>query len=204
MINFVLLGAHVRVPPALEALLAEPDVTIDGFLGPGHVCAVMGLSEYVPLTHKYRVPLVATGFEPLDLLQGLTRCVEQLEAGQSQVEIQYTRAVRFEGNPAAQRLIAAVFEPVTRVWRGLGAIADGGLGLRSVFRDFDATARFALPKVSEPEPSECQSGLVLQGRCKPTDCAAFGTRCTPEHPLGATMVSSEGACAAYHRYRRAE
>ena len=204
MNNFALLVAHVRVPPALEALLAEPDVTIDGFLGPGHVCAVMGLGEYVPLTEKYHVPLVATGFEPLDLLQGLTRCVEQLEAGRSQVEIQYTRAVRFEGNRTAQRLIREVFEPVTRVWRGLGPIADGGLGLREPFRDFDATSRFPLPKPSPAEPSECQSGLVLQGRRKPTDCPAFGTRCTPEHPLGATMVSSEGACAAYHRYRRSE
>ncbi len=201
--NFSLLVSHVLVPPALEAVLASPACRVDGFLAAGHVCAVMGTAEYVPLAAKHRVPIVVTGFEPLDLLQGILMAVAQLEEGRHGVENAYERVVREQGNRPAQELIREVFEVVPRAWRGLGPIPASGLGLRPDYAAFDAEARFGVGDVGGPESEACLSGQVLQGLLRPPDCPAFGRACTPDHPLGATMVSSEGACAAYHRYRRA-
>jgi hydrogenase expression/formation protein HypD len=201
--NFSLLVSHVLVPPALEALLSSPSCRVQGFLAAGHVCAVMGYEEYLPISARYRVPIVVTGFEPLDILMGIHMCVRQLEEGRAEVENQYTRIVRQEGNRPAQLLVSQVFEVVDRPWRGIGPIPGSGLSLRGEYRDQDAERRFDLTGVGlTPEPAECRSGEVLQGLIKPSECAAFGSRCTPEHPLGATMVSSEGACAAYFRHRR--
>lgn len=200
--NFSLLVAHVLVPPAVEAILSSDAVRVQAFLAAGHVCTVMGWEEYVPIARKYRVPIVVTGFEPLDILQGVYMAVRQLEAGRAEVENQYSRAVRREGNIAAQRLMREVFEVVARKWRGVGEIARSGLGLREEYARFDAERRFGLEPYSCEEAAECISGLVLQGIKKPPECPAFAVACTPEHPLGATMVSSEGACAAYYRYRR--
>jgi hydrogenase expression/formation protein HypD len=200
--NFSLLVSHVLVPPAMEAILSAPNRRVDGFLAAGHVCTVMGLGEYRPLAERYRVPIVATGFEPLDLLQGIYMCVRQLEEGRAEVENQYERSVRPEGNRAAIAVIREVFEVVPRAWRGIGTIAASGLALRGPYAGMDAERRFGVEAVGGCESPECRSGEVLQGLLKPTDCGAFGTRCTPERPLGATMVSSEGACAAYFRYRR--
>ena len=201
--NFSLLVAHVRVPPAIDALLSAPDNRVQGFLAAGHVCTVMGWREYEDLAARHRVPIVVTGFEPLDLLDGIRRCVAQLEAGRATVENQYARAVTRDGNAAAQALLAEVFEVIDRPWRGLGVIAGGGLGLRPAWRDFDAAWRYAAaaPPAATAAGEPCRSGEVLRGVLKPPQCAAFGTRCTPEHPLGPTMVSGEGACAAYFRYR---
>ncbi len=201
--NFSLLVAHVLVPPAIEAILSSEAVRVQAFLAAGHVCTVTGWEEYVPIARKYRVPIVVTGFEPLDILQGIHMAVLQLEAGRAEVENQYSRAVRREGNAAARRLIGEVFEVVPRKWRGVGEIPDSGLGLRDNYAAYDAERRFALEAHSCDESPECISGLVLQGVKKPPECPAFAVACTPEHPLGATMVSSEGACAAYYRYRRA-
>jgi hydrogenase expression/formation protein HypD len=200
--NFSILVSHVLVPPAMEAILNAPDNRVQGFLAAGHVCTVMGYTEYEPIAKKYHVPIVVTGFEPLDILQGIYMCVKQLEEGRAEVENQYARSVRREGNRPAQELIREVFEVVPRKWRGIGEIPQSGLGLREPYREYDAERRFALVTGSVEEASECISGLILQGAKKPTDCPAFGTKCTPEHPLGATMVSSEGACAAYFKYRR--
>jgi len=200
--NFSLLVSHVLVPPALDAILSAPGCRVQAFLAAGHVCAVMGFEEYLPISDKYHVPIVVTGFEPLDILQGMLMCIQQLEAGRAEVENQYSRAVRREGNRPAQELIRKVFRVVPRKWRGVGEIPRSGLGLAEDFAAFDAERKFGLVEMHIDEPSECQSGLVLQGKLKPAECPAFGTRCTPEHPLGATMVSSEGACAAYYRYRR--
>ena len=200
--NFSLLVSHVLVPPAMEAILASPQRRVDGFLAAGHVCTIMGLSEYRPLSEKYRVPIVATGFEPLDLLQGIYMCVKQLEDGRAEVENQYARSVRDSGNQPAQRMMREVFQVVPRAWRGIGAIAASGLGLRSAYAEHDAERKFDVREIGGPEPEECKSGLVLQGLLKPPDCPQFGSRCTPQTPLGATMVSAEGACAAYYRYRR--
>ncbi|MBN2508514.1 MAG: hydrogenase formation protein HypD [Verrucomicrobia bacterium] len=200
--NFSLLVSHVRVPPALEAILSSPDCRVQGFLAAGHVCAVMGFWEYVPIAQQYHVPIVVTGFEPTDILQGILRCVQQLESGRAEVDNQYARAVCREGNRPAQDLLRRVFRVVPRKWRGVGEIPNSGLGLAGEYAAFDAERRFGLADHHVEEPAECLSGLVLQGRIKPHECPAFGTRCTPEHPLGATMVSSEGACAAYYRYRR--
>src|SRR5581483_4962740 len=197
--NFSMLVSHVLVPPALESILGSADCGVQGFLAAGHVCAVMGFDQYFPIAEKYRVPIVVTGFEPLDILQGVLMCVEQLEHGQATVQNQYTRWVRREGNAVAQRLIKEVFSIVPRKWRGLGEIPRSGLALSAPYAAFDAELKFGLESVRIEEPVECQSGLVLQGKIKPMDCPAFGSRCTPEHPLGATMVSSEGACAAYYR-----
>jgi hydrogenase expression/formation protein HypD len=202
--NFSLLVSHVLVPPAMEALLSSPDCRVQGFLAAGHVCTIMGFEEYVPIAAKYRVPIVVTGFEPLDILQGVLMCIQQLESGRTEVENQYTRAVRKAGNQSAQQLIREVFQVIPRKWRGVGEIPRSGLGLSPSYADYDAEHRFGVAHLRVDEPSECLSGLVLQGKIKPHECPAFGTRCTPEHPLGATMVSSEGACAAYHRYRRPE
>ena len=200
--NFSMLVSHVLVPPAIEALLQSPDCRVQGFLAAGHVCTVMGYEEYVPLARKYHVPVVVTGFEPLDILQGVLMCLEQLEHGRAEVENQYSRSVRKEGNRPAQQLIQKVFQVVARKWRGIGEIPRSGLGLREAYAGFDAERKFGVAELRVEESSECLSGLVLQGKIKPHECPAFGTRCTPERPLGATMVSSEGACAAYYRYRR--
>lgn len=202
--NFSLLVSHVLVPPALCAILDAPWHRVDGFLAAGHVCTVMGLDEYHPIAARYRVPIVVTGFEPLDLLEGIHRCVLQLESGRAEVENQYARSVHAAGNAAARAMLAEVFEVVPRDWRGIGPIPASGLRLRAPFAAHDAERRFAVGDVGGTEPAECLSGLVLQGRIKPPECPAFGTRCTPDTPLGATMVSSEGACAAYHRYRRSD
>jgi hydrogenase expression/formation protein HypD len=197
-----MLISHVLVPPAIEALMSSPNCKVQGFLAAGHVCTVMGYWEYPPLAAKYRVPIVVTGFEPLDILQGVLMVVQQLESGRAEVENQYTRSVRREGNQPAQELIRKVFKVVARKWRGVGEIPRSGLGLNDAYAAFDAEKKFGLADRHVDEPAECLSGLVLQGQIKPHECPAFGTRCTPEHPLGATMVSSEGACAAYYRYRR--
>jgi hydrogenase expression/formation protein HypD len=200
--NFSLLVSHVLVPPAIEAILSSPKNRVQGFLAAGHVCTVMGYTEYEPIAKKYKVPIVVTGFEPLDILQGVYMCVKQLEEGRHEVENQYTRSVRREGNTKAQELIREVFCVVPRKWRGIGEIPRSGLGLTEKYKEFDAELKFGLTDRSVEESSECLAGLVLQGVKKPHECPAFGTRCTPEHPLGAPMVSSEGACAAYYRYRR--
>jgi hydrogenase expression/formation protein HypD len=200
--NFSMLVSHVLVPPAIEAILSSETSQANGFLAAGHVCTIMGVGEYEPLAERFRVPIVVTGFEPLDILHGILLCVQHLERGTFAVENQYARSVRPEGNQPAQRIIAEVFEVVPRKWRGLGAIDQSGLALRSRYADFDAEKRFAVDHLAAEEPRECISGLILQGLKSPNECAAFGTRCTPETPLGATMVSAEGTCAAYYRYRR--
>lgn len=200
--NFSVLVSHVLVPPAMEAILGSPDNRVQGFLAAGHVCTVMGFREYEPIAARYRVPVVVTGFEPLDVLRGLLLCLRQLERGESRVENAYERSVRPEGNPAARRMVQMVFRVVDRKWRGIGLIPRSGWGLAPAYAEFDAAQRFGVAEQTADEPAECISGQVLQGLKKPPECPAFGTRCTPEHPLGATMVSSEGACAAYYRYRR--
>jgi hydrogenase expression/formation protein HypD len=200
--NFSILVSHVLVPPAIEAILSSPDNRVQGFLAAGHVCAVVGYTEYEPLAKKYQIPFVVTGFEPVDILQGIYMTVKQLEEGRAEVENQYMRAVRREGNLPAQQLVRDVFTVVPRKWRGIGEIPQSGLGLRDEYAEFDAEKHFGLTDYSVEESSACISGMVLQGMNKPYDCPAFGTICTPEHPLGATMVSTEGACAAYYRYRR--
>lgn len=200
--NFSMLISHVLVPPAMEALLSSPDCRVQGFLAAGHVCAVMGFEEYFPIATKYHVPIVVTGFEPLDILQGVLMVVQQLESGRAEVENQYARAVRREGNPPAQELFRKVFRVIPRKWRGVGEIPQSGLGLSEAYMMFDAEKKFGVAEHRVEEPAECISGLVLQGLKKPHECPAFGAKCTPGHPLGATMVSSEGACAAYYRYRR--
>jgi hydrogenase expression/formation protein HypD len=198
--NFSALVSHVCVPPALEFLLTQPDVQIDAFLAAGHVCTVMGYEEYFPLVERFGRPIVVTGFETVDILLGVRMAVEQLEAGQAAVENQYARLVRREGNVRARGLIADVFEPCDRAWRGIGVIPQSGYRLREAYAAYDAERRFEVGEVRATESDECLSGLVLQGKLKPPECPAFGTRCTPERPLGAPMVSTEGACAAYYRY----
>jgi hydrogenase expression/formation protein HypD len=199
--NFSMLVSHVLVPPAIEAILSSPDNRVQGFLAAGHVCAVAGYTEYEPLARKYHVPFVVTGFEPLDIMHGLYLCIRQLEEGRAEVENQYARCVPREGNLKARELVTQVFTIVPRKWRGIGQIPHSGLGLREQYTQFDAEQRFGLADHKVEEPTACISGLVLQGVRKPFECPAFGVQCTPEHPLGATMVSSEGACAAYYRYR---
>ena len=200
--NFSMLVSHVLVPPMIAAILQAPGNRVRGFLGPGHVCAVMGLSEYIPLAQRFRVPIVITGFEPLDLLEGILRTVQQLEAGTHAVENPYARAVRPEGNPASRKLIAEVFDVCDRKWRGVGLIPKSGYRLRYEYRDYDAGRIFEVDDITTQESSLCISGQVLKGLKKPHDCPAFGKECTPQSPLGATMVSAEGACAAYHAYGR--
>ncbi len=199
--NFSLLVSHVLVPPAMEAILSSPKNRVQGFLAAGHVCSVMGYEEYAPLAEKYRVPIVVTGFEPLDILQGVHMAVRQLEEGRFEVENQYARAVRREGNRPAQELIRKIFQVVGRQWRGLGKIASSGLGLRPAYAGFDAELKFSLSSIRVAESADCVSGQILRGEKKPPECPAFGKLCTPDRPLGAPMVSTEGACAAYHRYR---
>jgi hydrogenase expression/formation protein HypD len=200
--NFSLLVSHVLVPPALEALLSAPNCRVQGFLAAGHVCTVMGLEAYGPLAEKYQVPIVVTGFEPVDLLTGVWICLEQLENGQHSVANAYARVVKSEGNLQAQAMLKQVFEVVPRKWRGLGELPESGLSLNHNYRHFDASLRFGLEQLQVLEPTECLSGEILSGLKKPLECPAFGTRCHPERPLGATMVSTEGACAAYYQYRR--
>lgn len=200
--NFSILVSHVLVPPAMEAILSSSECRVKGFLAAGHVCAVMGYHEYPPIAQKYKVPIVVTGFEPVDIMQGIYLCIKQLEEGRAEVENQYARSVRQEGNLPAQKLLQEVFQVVHRKWRGIGEIPHSGLGLRAAYVEYDAEKRFGVAHLTAEESRECISGLVLQGLKKPHECSAFGVRCTPEHPLGATMVSNEGACAAYYRYRR--
>ncbi len=203
--NFFLLVAHVLVPPAMEAILAAPGNRVQGFLAAGHVCTIMGFEVYETLARKYRVPIVVTGFEPIDILEGIYLVVQQLESARFEVQNQYSRSVRRAGNSTARALVEEVFEPEPRTWRGMGSLPASGLRLRAKYSSFDALKRFAgrVPAGHQhvAEDGECQSGLVLQGQLKPDGCQAFGNRCTPEHPLGAPMVSTEGACAAYFRYR---
>lgn len=200
--NFSILVSHVLVPPAMEAILSSKENLVQGFLAAGHVCAVMGYNEYYPIAKKYKVPVVVTGFEPLDILQGIYMTVKQLEEGRYEVENQYSRAVNKEGNLNAQNIVSGVFRIGTRKWRGIGEIPDSGLVLQDEFNEYDASLKFGLADLVVEEPKECISGIILQGIKKPHECEAFGKICTPEHPLGATMVSSEGACAAYFRYRK--
>lgn len=201
--NFSMLVAHVLVPPAMDAILASPRNQVQAFLAAGHVCTVMGYEAYFDLAARYRVPIVVTGFEPVDLLEGIGMAIRQLEDGRHEVENQYARSVRRSGNTQAQEIIANVYEACDRPWRGLGVLPSSGLRLQSGYADYDAEVRF--PKREETcasEPEECRSGEVLQGHIRPDECEAFGRQCTPERPLGAPMVSSEGACAAYYRYGR--
>ena len=200
--NFAVLVSHVCVPPAMETILSSSANRVQGFLAAGHVCTVMGTAEYEPIARRYGVPIVVTGFEPLDLLQGIFHGLRQLEEGRADVEIPYARSVRAEGNRPAQALIRQVFRVVPRKWRGIGEISQSGLGLRPPYDALDAEARFDRADVASAESSECIAGQVLQGIKRPYDCPAFGTRCTPDKPLGAPMVSTEGACAAYYRFRR--
>jgi len=200
--NFSMLVSHVLVPPAIETILSSPASRVNGFLAAGHVCSVMGTAQYEPLARHYRVPIVVTGFEPLDVLDGIRRCVLQLEEGKGEVENAYARAVRPEGNPAAQAMLAEVFEVCDRSWRGIGMIPQSGWRLSPAFAAYDAEVRFGVADLRAEEPTECRAGEVLQGLIKPDQCEWFGTTCTPRTPMGATMVSSEGACAAYHQYRR--
>ncbi len=200
--NFSALVSHVLVPPAIEAIVTSPDSRVDAFLAAGHVCSVMGTRQYEPIAEKYRVPIVVTGFEPLDVLDGIRRAVAQLEAGQATVENAYERAVQTDGNEMAQRMLDDVFDITDRQWRGIGEIPASGWRLTEKFRDFDAERRFDVLDLEVAESTTCRSGEVLQGLIKPSECPEFGVTCTPRHPLGATMVSGEGACAAYYRYRR--
>ena len=199
--NYSMLVSQVIVPPAMEAILSSPINRVQGFLAAGHVCTVMGYREYEPLAVKYRVPIVVTGFEPLDILQGLAMCVLQLEKGRAEVENQYARSVRREGNLPAQEALKKAFRIIKRKWRGIGEIPASGLGLTEDFADYDAENKFGPVSYGADAATECIAGLVLQGVKKPPECPAFGTRCNPDHPLGAPMVSSEGACSAYFRYR---
>jgi len=200
--NFSMLVSHVTVPPAMTAILDAPDNRVQGFLAAGHVCTVMGWTEYEPIAARYRVPIIVTGFEPLDILEGIYLGIRQLEAGRYEVENQYVRSVRREGTVPARTLVERVFHLVDRQWRGIGTIPMSGLALREEFASFDAELRFGLSEIRASEPTECRAGEVLRGLLKPPDCPMFGNRCTPEHPLGAPMVSSEGACAAYFNYGR--
>jgi len=200
--NFSLLVSHVLVPPAIRTLLGSPKNRVQGFIAPGHVCTIVGMRDYEELVHEFHVPIVVGGFEPIDLLEAIHMLVAQLEEGRAEVENQYSRSVQFEGNQPAQKAVALVFEVSDRKWRGIGSIPESGLQLKERFSGFDAEKRFDLADVRAEEPTECISAEVLLGLKKPTDCPAFGTGCTPEKPLGAPMVSSEGACAAYYQYRR--
>jgi hydrogenase expression/formation protein HypD len=200
--NFSVLVSHVLVPPALGAILEAAGNRVQAFLGPGHVCTVMGHEEYEPIARQYGVPIVITGFEPIDMLEGVLMAVRQLEAGAARVENQYARAVRREGNARSRALIDQVFEVCDRKWRGVGSIAHSGYRLRPAYHAHDAERIFDVDHIETQEAAECISGEVLRGLKKPHECPAFGTRCTPETPLGATMVSAEGACAAYYAYGR--
>jgi hydrogenase expression/formation protein HypD len=200
--NFSAIVSHVLVPPAMTYVLQTPGNRVKGFLGPGHVCTVMGTREYEPIARRYGAPIVVTGFEPIDMLDGILRCVRQLEAGRAEVELQYARVVRPEGNLPARALVDEVFEVCDKSFRGIGMIPKAGLKVRHEYRHVDAERRFEVDDIEAKEPAECIAGQVLKGIKKPRECPAFGVRCTPETPLGATMVSGEGACAAYYAYAR--
>jgi hydrogenase expression/formation protein HypD len=200
--NFSVLVSQVRVPPAIRAILGSQDNRVQGFLAAGHVCAVMGYWEYAPIAEQYNTPIVVTGFEPLDIVQGVLDAVRQLEQGRAEAKAAYSRAVTYEGNIPAQELINKVFKPCDRSWRGIGVIPDSGWRLQDAYAEFDAEHRFDVASIQPQESPVCIAGEILQGKKKPLDCPAFGSECTPEHPLGATMVSSEGACAAYYNYGR--
>ena len=200
--NFSVLVSHVIVPPSITGILQSPNNRVQGFLGPGHVCAIMGWREYEPIAARYRVPIVVTGFEPVDLLQGTLMTVRQLEQGRSEVENQYARAITRDGNVEAQKMISRVFKIGDRSWRGIGIIPKSGYRLNYEFRDYDAERIFEVENINTLEPEICISGQILRGLKKPVNCPAFGTQCTPQTPLGATMVSAEGACAAYYSYGR--
>jgi hydrogenase expression/formation protein HypD len=200
--NFSELVSHVLVPPAMEALLSSPENRVQAYLAAGHVCTVMGWNEYIPIAEKYKVPIVPTGFEPIDILQGILLTVQQLEEGRYNIENQYTRVVKAEGNIPAQKLIKDVFEITDRKWRGIGIIPNSGYKLTEKYKAYDAALKYNVGHIESQESPVCISGIILQGLKKPPQCPAFGKECTPEHPLGATMVSSEGACAAYYRYHR--
>lgn len=200
--NFYMLSSHVTVPPVLAAIMQAPDNTVQGFLAPGHVCAIMGLREYEPISKHFNVPIVVTGFEPVDLLDGLLRCLIQLESGRACVENQYGRAVSRPGNLEAQALLREVFDVTDRAWRGMGMIPKSGFKLSHDFRHLDAERQFDIDFVSAGESPVCIAGQILRGKKKPPDCPAFGKACTPEHPLGATMVSAEGTCATYYKFAR--
>jgi hydrogenase expression/formation protein HypD len=200
--NFAVLVSHVLVPPAISQILSSPGNRVQGFLGAGHVCTVMGYDDYEPLAERFQIPIVVTGFEPLDLLEGILRCVRMLETGQVGVDNQYARVVRREGNSHARRILKEVFQVTDRKWRGIGTLPRSGYELTAAFAEFDARSRFGVTDTDAKESSVCISGAILQGLKKPHDCPAFGNLCTPETPLGATMVSSEGTCAAYYHFRR--
>jgi hydrogenase expression/formation protein HypD len=200
--NFSMLVSHVLVPPAIAAIMESPTNRVQAFLAAGHVCSVMGTWQYQPLVEKYHVPIVVTGFEPLDVLQGILLTVKQLEEGRAELENAYARAVQPGGNLPAQQMLADVFEVSDRTWRGIGVIPQSGWRLRDAYREFDAEVKFAVSEIQTEESKLCHSGEVLQGKIKPNQCPAFGKECTPRTPLGATMVSSEGACAAYFQYGR--
>ncbi len=200
--NFSMLVSHVLVPPAISAILESPVNRVQAFLAAGHVCSVMGYWEYDPLVEKYQVPIVITGFEPLDVLEGIRLTVKQLEEGRAEVENAYPRSVQYEGNKPAQQMLADVFAVTDRAWRGIGEIPKSGWKLSDAYRDFDAEFKFSVSDINTEESALCRSGEVLQGLIKPNQCEAFGKECTPRKPLGATMVSSEGACAAYYQYGR--
>lgn len=202
--NFSVLMSHALVPPAIDALFSDPENRVQGILAAGHVCAIMGEAEYYPIAERYRTPIVVTGFEPMDILEGVLCCVRQLECGSHTVENQYRRAVRTTGNPHALQLMRQVFQICHRDWRGIGSIPNSGLTLTPGYHNFDATRRFDLTAPMARESPDCHAGLVLRGALKPNQCPAFGTTCTPQRPLGAPMVSSEGACSAYYKYRRLE
>lgn len=199
--NFSILTSHVLVPPAMRAILGAADNRVQGFLAAGHVCTIMGTEEYGPIARDYRAPIIITGFEPVDILEGILLCVKQLETGRTEVENAYSRAVRTEGNMHARAIVETVFEIADRDWRGLGVIPQSGLAVRESYAAYDAAKRFALTTTAGQAATDCISGEIMRGVKKPHNCPAFGTRCTPESPLGAPMVSSEGACAAYYRYR---
>ncbi|MDP2887208.1 MAG: hydrogenase formation protein HypD [Ignavibacteria bacterium] len=200
--NFSILSSHVLVPPAMEALLSSPSSIIQGFLAAGHVCTVMGYEEYIPIAARFKVPIVVTGFEPVDILQGIYLTVKQLEEGRYEVENQYARSVRREGNVAAKKLLSEVFSTIDRKWRGIGTIPMSGYGLSELYADYDSEKVFSVEEVTADESPLCIAGQVLQGFKKPHECIAFGRECTPERPLGAPMVSSEGSCAAYYHFGR--
>jgi hydrogenase expression/formation protein HypD len=198
--NFAVLVSHVLVPPAMTAILSSPSNRVQGFLGAGHVCTIAGLAEYESLATEFQIPIVVTGFEPLDLLEGIFRCVGMLESARWGVDNQYARAVRADGSPSARKVVNEVFEVTDRNWRGIGVITDSGLRLSPEYESFDATRRFTTQRPASADCTVCISGAILQGLKKPHECPAFGSSCTPQSPLGATMVSSEGACAAYYHY----
>jgi len=202
--NFAILASQVLVPPAMEAVLADEDSSIQGFLAAGHVCTIMGTSEYQPIVDRFKIPVVVTGFEPVDLLQGILMTVKQLEAGKYELENQYTRMVQPEGNPAARKVLEQVFEVIDREWRGIGTIPASGYSLRPQYARYDAQHKYAINFAEAPESEECIAGQILKGMKKPHNCPQFGKKCTPTTPLGAPMVSSEGACAAYYHFAQHE